>query len=66
MSHVAHTHDTCALLQAVTMFQSYYGLDLTGRLDDMTMSAVHTPRCSDYKYFSASCQIFLLDFTGAR
>ena len=27
------------------MFQSYYGLDLTGRLDDMTMSAVHTPRC---------------------
>ena len=42
---MSHTHDTCVLLQAVTMFQSYYGLDLTGRLDDMTMSAVHTPRC---------------------
>lgn len=32
--------------QAVTMFQSYYGLDTTGRLDEATLASVHTPRCT--------------------
>ena len=31
---------------AVTMFQSYYGLDLTGKLDENTVASIHTPRCT--------------------
>ena len=40
------------------MFQSYYGLDLTGRLDDMTMSAVHTPRFSHTNIFLQVAKYF--------
>ena len=28
------------------MFRSYYGLDLTGKLDDNTVASIHTPRCT--------------------
>ena len=31
---------------AVTMFQSYYSLDLTGKLDEATIASIHTPRCT--------------------
>ena len=40
--------------QAVTMFQSFYGLDPTGRLDEATLASVHTPR-SDQPVFIINC-----------
>ena len=32
--------------QAVMMFQSFYGLDTTGRLDEATIATIYTPRCT--------------------
>ena len=29
------------------MFQSFYGLDPTGRLDEATLASVHTPRSAE-------------------